>query len=81
MSPCSLTGDKPCALGIFSVATMSTKTPAVLKADIRRVLDRMQVQYRETKTGFDCIHLPVIDIIVITGSAWDTNDGIPEETP
>jgi len=34
----------------------------VLKADIRRVLDRMQVQYRETKTGFDCIHLPSIDI-------------------
>jgi hypothetical protein len=31
-------------------------------ADIRRVLDRMQVQYRETKTGFDCIHLPSIDI-------------------
>lgn len=48
--------------GLFSVATTSTKTPAVLKADIRRVLDRMQVQYRETKTGFDCIHLPSIDI-------------------
>ena len=26
------------------------------------MLDRMQVQYRETKTGFDCIHLPSIDI-------------------
>jgi len=46
----------------YSVATTSTKSPAVLKADIRRVLDRMQVQYRETKTGFDCIHLPSIDI-------------------
>ena len=45
-----------------SVATTSTKAPAALKADIRRVLDRMQVQYRETKTGFDCIHLPSIDI-------------------
>ena len=53
---------KPFALGVFSVETTSTKTPAVLKADIRRVLDRMQVQYRETKTGFDCIHLPSIDI-------------------
>jgi serine/threonine protein kinase KIN1/2 len=49
-------------MAFFSVATTSTKTPAVLKADIRRVLDRMQVQYRETKTGFDCIHLPSIDI-------------------
>ena len=36
--------------------------PAVLKTDIRRILDRMHVQYRETKTGFDCIHLPSIDI-------------------
>jgi serine/threonine protein kinase KIN1/2 len=47
---------------IISVATTSTKAPAALKVDIRRVLDRMQVQYRETKTGFDCIHLPSIDI-------------------
>jgi hypothetical protein len=44
------------------VATTSTKAPGALKTDIRRVLDRMQVQYRETKTGFDCIHLPSIDI-------------------
>jgi hypothetical protein len=47
---------------IDSVATTSTKQPAALKTDIRRVLDRMQVQYRETRTGFDCIHLPSIDI-------------------
>lgn len=26
------------------------------------MLDRMQVQYRETKTGFECIHLPSIDL-------------------
>jgi len=26
------------------------------------VLDRMQVQYRETKGGFECIHLPSIDL-------------------
>jgi hypothetical protein len=26
------------------------------------VLDRMRVQYRETKSGFECIHLPSIDI-------------------
>jgi serine/threonine protein kinase KIN1/2 len=34
----------------------------VIKTDIRKVLDRMQVQYRPTKTGFECIHLPSIDI-------------------
>ncbi|OSC98564.1 Pkinase-domain-containing protein [Trametes coccinea BRFM310] len=48
--------------GLFSVATTSTKSPQVIKADIRRVLDRMQVQYRETKTGFECIHMPSIDV-------------------
>ncbi|KAF5319597.1 hypothetical protein D9619_008686 [Psilocybe cf. subviscida] len=48
--------------GLFSVATTSTKAPSVIKADIRRVLDRMQVQYRETKGGFECIHLPSIDL-------------------
>lgn len=26
------------------------------------MLDRMQVQYRETRTGFDCIHMPSIDL-------------------
>ncbi|KAF8881586.1 hypothetical protein BD779DRAFT_1445410 [Infundibulicybe gibba] len=48
--------------GLFSVATTSTKPPPVIKADVRRVLDRMQVQYRETKGGFECIHLPSIDM-------------------
>jgi hypothetical protein len=51
-----------CCACVISVATTSTKQPAALKTDIRRVLDRMQVQYRETRTGFDCIHLPSIDI-------------------
>ncbi|ESK83957.1 camk camkl kin1 protein kinase [Moniliophthora roreri MCA 2997] len=48
--------------GLFSVATTSTKPPPLIKADIRRVLDRMQVQYREVKGGFECIHVPSIDI-------------------
>ncbi|KAL6303634.1 Pkinase-domain-containing protein [Sparassis latifolia] len=48
--------------GLFSVATTSTKPPSAIKADIKRVLDRMQVQYRETKTGFECIHMPSIDL-------------------
>ena len=26
------------------------------------MLDRMQVRYRETRTGFDCIHMPSIDL-------------------
>jgi hypothetical protein len=55
-----------------SVATTSTKAPSVIKADIRRVLDRMQVQYRDMKGGFECIHLPSIDLTSVETS---TNKG------
>ena len=44
------------------MATTSSKPPSVIKADIRRVLDRMQVQYREIKGGFECVHAPSIDL-------------------
>lgn len=54
--------------GLFSVATTSTKSPSVIKADIRRVLDRMQVQYRETRAGYECIHMPSIDLASIEKS-------------
>jgi hypothetical protein len=57
----------------LSVATTSSKPPAVLKADIRRVLDRIQVQYKETKTGFDCIH-PFNRHLIAAGSARDDHD-------
>jgi serine/threonine protein kinase KIN1/2 len=52
-------------ISLLSVATTSTKAPSVIKADIRRVLDRMQVQYRDIKGGFDCIHLPSIDLTTV----------------
>ncbi|KAF8530212.1 Pkinase-domain-containing protein [Hysterangium stoloniferum] len=52
--------------GLFSVATTSTRTPSTIKGDIRLVLERMQVQFRETKTGFECIHLPSIDLSTLT---------------
>ncbi|KIY68622.1 Pkinase-domain-containing protein [Cylindrobasidium torrendii FP15055 ss-10] len=48
--------------GLFSVATTTSKPPAQIKKDVRLVLDRMQIQYRETKIGFECIHMPSIDI-------------------
>ena len=54
--------DHLCHFCPYSIATTSTTPPAVLKTDIRRALDRIQVQYRETKIGFDCIHLLSIDI-------------------
>ncbi|KAJ7074741.1 Pkinase-domain-containing protein [Mycena amicta] len=47
--------------GFFSVATTSTKPAPVIKEDIRRVLDRMQVRYWQNKTGFECVHVPSIN--------------------
>lgn len=59
-----------------SVATTSTKPPAVIKTDIRRVLDRMQIQYRETKTGFECVHLPSIDMSSVLPPPASTGGGL-----
>lgn len=33
---------------------------------MRRVLDRMQVLYRESRAGFECIHVPSIDLSTLT---------------
>lgn len=60
-----------------SVATTSTKSPQVIKTDIKRVLDRMQVQYRETKTGFECIHMPSIDVSSIQPPAPSSHQKRP----
>ncbi|KAJ2936745.1 hypothetical protein H1R20_g348, partial [Candolleomyces eurysporus] len=61
--------------GLFSVQTTSTKPPNVIKADLRRVLDRMQIQYSETKAGFECIHLPSIDLASIDTSSPRSTGG------
>ncbi|KAJ6632417.1 hypothetical protein B0H10DRAFT_2206775 [Mycena sp. CBHHK59/15] len=61
--------------GLFSVATTSTKPPPVIKADIRRVLDRMQVRYWQSTTGFECIHTPSVNISSIAMPST------PDQTP
>lgn len=48
--------------GLFSVATTSTKPPDVIRDDIIRVLDRLGVQHRAIKSGFECAHAPSIDL-------------------
>lgn len=45
-----------------SVATTTTRPVNVIKADIKKALDRMQIQNREIKGGFECIHTPSIDL-------------------
>jgi hypothetical protein len=48
--------------GLFSVATTSTKSPQAIRDDLVRVLDRLGVDHREIKGGFDCAHAPSIDL-------------------
>ncbi|KAI0804686.1 hypothetical protein BC629DRAFT_1663832 [Irpex lacteus] len=59
--------------GLFSVQTTTSKPPAIIKEDIRKVLERMQVQFRETKSGFECIHAPSIDVNSIVDSPPPTS--------
>ena len=56
------TASKPIFLkGLFSVQTTSTKPRAVIHATLVSVLDRLGVQYREIKGGYECVHLPSLD--------------------
>ena len=46
--------------GIFSVSTTSTKPLPEIRADIKRVLKMLGVDYTEIKGGFSCSHAPSI---------------------
>lgn len=48
--------------GLFSVSTTSSKPLSFIQSDIIRVLDRLGVQWEETKGGFSCRHSPSIDL-------------------
>ncbi|CAG8596570.1 17132_t:CDS:10 [Dentiscutata erythropus] len=48
--------------GLFSVATTSTKPPSIIRLDLIRVLDRIGVKWREGRGGFECVHIPSIDL-------------------
>lgn len=55
--------DKPVYLkGLFSVSTTSTKPVRDIRADIKRVLKQLGVDYLEIKGGFSCRHSPSIDL-------------------
>ncbi|GAA6010353.1 hypothetical protein JCM10207_005188 [Rhodosporidiobolus poonsookiae] len=61
-------GAKPVWLkGLFSVSTTSTKPIATLRADLVKVLDRLGVQHRDVKNGFECAHAPSIDLSSVGG--------------
>jgi hypothetical protein len=46
--------------GIFSVSTTSTRPLPEIRADIKRVLKQLAVEYAEIKGGFSCRHAPSI---------------------
>ncbi|KAK0708327.1 kinase-like domain-containing protein [Lasiosphaeris hirsuta] len=46
--------------GIFSVSTTSTRPLPEIRADIKRVLKQVGVDYTEIKGGFSCVHSPSI---------------------
>ncbi|KAM0793024.1 hypothetical protein ACM66B_000515 [Microbotryomycetes sp. NB124-2] len=62
--------------GLFSVSTTTTKSTATIRADLIRVLDRLGVQHRDVKSGFECAHVPSIDLTSVgTGSKKDGGKG------
>lgn len=48
--------------GLFSVSTTSGKSVPAIRAEIRRVLKQLNVDYSEIKGGFACRHAPSIDL-------------------
>ncbi|WRT63438.1 uncharacterized protein IL334_000343 [Kwoniella shivajii] len=48
--------------GLFSVATTSTKSASQLIRDVSNVLDRLGIKHRPIKGGFECVHIPSIDL-------------------
>ncbi|GAA5942276.1 uncharacterized protein JCM15063_002958 [Sporobolomyces koalae] len=58
--------------GLFSVSTTTTKPVATLRADLIKVLDRLGVQHRDVKNGFECVHVPSIDMTRFGGGAGNS---------
>lgn len=68
--------------GLFSVTTTSTKHPAVIRADLIRVLERIGVKWRESKGRFECVHMPSIDLNkVVLNDDEDQNHITTDELP
>ena len=60
--------------GLFSVSTTSTKPVATLTRDIATVLDRLGIKHRTIKGGFECVHIPSIDLAsVVNGDEATTS--------
>lgn len=60
--------------GLFSVSTTTTKPVATLRGDLIKVLDRLGVQHRDVKNGFECAHVPSIDLSSFGGGGGGGKD-------
>lgn len=60
--------------GLFSVSTTSTKPANVLVKDIHNVLERIGIKFRPIRGGFECVHVPSIDLnSVVNGDEATTS--------
>ena len=60
--------------GLFSVSTTSTKPVPVLLKDVSNVLERLGIKNRPIKGGYECVHVPSIDLnSVINGDEATTS--------
>ncbi|KAJ9107625.1 hypothetical protein QFC21_001085 [Naganishia friedmannii] len=68
--------------GLFSVATTTSKSVATLQGDLARVLERIGIKHRLTKTGFECVHVPSIDVTsVLSPEALAATNALHEKLP
>jgi len=66
--------------GLFSVSTTSTKSARTLLRDISHVLDRVGIKYRPIRGGFECIHVPSIDLAsVVHGDEARSSLHVPSQ--
>jgi hypothetical protein len=66
--------------GLFSVSTTSTKPVPEIRADIKRVLKQLNVDYTEIRGGFSCRHAPSIDLKK-DGRPGSPSQGMAPQTP
>ncbi|ORX34603.1 hypothetical protein BD324DRAFT_636597 [Kockovaella imperatae] len=60
--------------GLFSVSTTSSKSASVLLKEIATVLDRIGIKHRPIKAGYECVHVPSIDLAsVVNGDEASTS--------
>ncbi|ERT00343.1 serine/threoninee protein kinase Kin1 [Sporothrix schenckii 1099-18] len=70
--------DKPVYLkGLFSVSTTSSKPVREIRADIKRVLKQLGVEYVEIKGGFNCRHSPSIDLNKVADAPTSPQPAMP----